>query len=376
MATKKQPKRRAVKKAPAKRKAPVRKKPRAVKAKPGTASRAKPRAAPGNPIIPETLPNNAQALTRIVERVWPTSKSGDVARLFEALRAALEPKAVPAAPAKPRRPRGTQRIDLLDMLRRTFTSHDLLFLRKRITYHIAASSTLPAVFVDPDRVQAALTSLVEYVTMHTPRGGRIGIHVGEIKLRSGPGVQVSFASKDDALYDTDKMAFMNRMYEAHAPEGAALVSCREIISSQGGQMWADLPEPGRPTYFMVLPSSEVAAQMQERPQTMFKYDIAISNYANIRKRFGIKKSLMLVGQIEMYVRALVRHPIDIVSSARERGVITTIYESPSGAAQSVASRISQRLGTEEFHIGKRVVDCTFRYQLSKLPTNSAREQHP
>ena len=186
-------------------------------------------------------------------------------------------------------------------------------------------------------------------------------------------MQISFAGRDEDLKDIDKMAFMNRMYEAHSPRGTTLVSCREIISSQGGQMWADLPEPLRPAYYMVLPSSEIAAHAQAVPQKMFKYDISISNYANIRKRFGIKKSLMLVGQIEMYVRALVRHPIDIVSAVREKGLITTIYESPSGYAQSVASRISQRLGTEEFHIGKRTVDLNFHYKLSQLPTSSPHE---
>lgn len=325
------------------------------------------------PAIPASLPGDPEALTRIVERAWPEHKSDDVVRLFEALHDALALRPEAAAPAKPTRKRGVQQLDLLDMLRRTFTAHDLLFLRRRITYHIASSSTLPPVRVDPDRVQTAMISLLEYLATHAPRGSRISVHLDEIKLRSGPGVQVTFACRDDNLRDIDKMTFMNRLYEAHEPAGAALVSCREIISSQGGQMWADLPEPLRPVYYTVLPSSEIAAHAHAVPQKMFKYDISISNYANIRKRFGIKKSLMLVGQIEMYVRALVRHPIDIVSAVREKGIITTIYESPSGSAQSVASRISQRLGAEEFHIGKRVVDLNFRYKLSQLPTSSVQE---
>ena len=367
MATKKQPKRGAAKetkKKTAHKKTPARK----AKPKPGLKLKG------SEPVIPSTLPSDADALTRIVERAWPEPKSNDVVRLFEALHDALATEPAPQAPAPKRsRKRGVQQLDLLDLLRRTFTAHDLLFLRRRITYHIASSSTLPPVRVDPDRVQAAMISLLEYLATHAPRGSRINVNLDEIKLRSGPGVQISFAGRDDSLRDIDKMAFMNRMYEAHAPSGATLVSCREIISSQGGQMWADLPEPLRPVYFMVLPSSEIAAHARAMPQKMFKYDISINNYANIRKRFGIKKSLMLVGQIEMYVRALVRHPIDIVSAVREKGVITTIYESPSGSAQSVASRISQRLGTEEFHIGKRIVDLNFRYKLSQLPTSSSQE---
>ena len=367
MATKKQPKRGAAKKSPASKKTPSKKRAPVNKAKPT----AKLKLRGSEPVIPSTLPNDADTLTRIVERAWPEPKSDDVVRLFEALHDVLAHQSEAPTTAKRARKRGVQQLDMLDMLRRMFTAHDLLFLRRRITYHIASSSTLPPVRVDQDRVQAAMSSLLEYLATHAPRGSSIRVQLDEVKLRSGPGVQISFSGKDDALRNVDKMTFMNRMYEAHAPEGATLVSCREIISSQGGQMWADLPEPLRPVYFMVLPSSEIAAHARAMPQKMFKYDISINNYANIRKRFGIKKSLVLVGQIEMYIRALVRHPIDIVSAVREKGLITTIYESPSGSAQSVASRISQRLGTEEFHIGKRIVDLNFRYKLSQLPTSSS-----
>jgi hypothetical protein len=364
MVTKKRLKSGSARNKPAPKKAPVKK----AKANPPLRLRG------SEPAIPSNLPHDPEALVRIVERAWPESKSDDVVRLFEALHDALSLQPADPDQVKPSHERGVQQLDLLDMLRRTFTAHDLLFLRRRITYHIASSSTLPPVRVDHDRVQAAMISLLEYLATHAPRGSRINVQLDEIKLRSGPGVQVSFAGWDDSLKDVDKMTFMNRMYEAHTPTGAALVSCREIVSSQGGQMWADLPEPLRPVYYMVLPSSEIAAHAQAAPQKMFKYDISISNYANIRKRFGIKKSLMLVGQIEMYVRALVRHPIDIVLAVREKGVITTIYESPSGSAPSVASRISQRLGTEEFHIGKRVVDLNFRYKLSQLPASSMQER--
>jgi hypothetical protein len=135
-------------------------------------------------------------------------------------------------------------------------------------------------------------------------------------------------------------------------------------------MWADLPKPKQAIFRMILPTSEGAREQDTKPKQLFKYDISISNYANLRKRFGIKKSQVLVGQIEMYVRALVRHPLDIVTAVREKGTITTIYETPKGAAQSVAGRISQRLGSEEFRIGKKIVALSFKYNLSPLSTNA------
>ncbi len=334
------------------------------------------------PSIPQTLPDDLKSLVDLLEKSWPTAKTRDVTRVFSAIRAAARPhdeeQTLPAdtgptaAPApEAQRPRAPQSFDLLDLLRRTLTAHDLLFLRRRITYHIAASAGLSRVHADPDRVQAATASLLEYMATHAPRGSRITVQLKEIPLRSGSGIEVLYSGTDDSLHHIDKTAFLQRMYEAESEDGVVLVHCREIIASQGGQMWADLPSPSKPLYHMILPSSATAVQVATQPHQMFKYDISIANYANVRKRFGIKKSLSLVGQIEMYVRALVRHPIDIVTAVREKGVITTIYESPRGAAQSVASRISQRLGNEEFHIGKRAVDLLFRYNLAPLRTSTS-----
>ncbi len=319
------------------------------------------------PKLPHELPQDLESLIKLIERSWPAPKSKDVARLFSAVRKATGQEPLPAA-TREAPPSAAQSVDLLEMLRRTLSSHDLLFLRRRITYHIAASAALPRVFVDADRVQTATASLLEYMATRAPRGSRIGVKLNEIALRSGKGVEVVFAGTDNTLSTIDKTAFLQRMYEAESSEGVVLITCRELVASQGGQMWADLPRPKQPIFHMILPSSPEAVKLATRPQRMFKYDIAISNYANVRKRFGIKKSLSLVGEIEMYVRALVRHPIDIVTAVREKGVITTIYESPTGAAQSVASRISQRLGSEEFRIGKKPVDLVFRYNLSQLPS--------
>jgi len=127
-----------------------------------------------------------------------------------------------------------------------------------------------------------------------------------------------------------------------------------------------MPKPHRPIYNIVLPASEAAASRPAEESQTFKYNISIANYANVRKRFGIKKSASLLVQIEHYVKSLVRYPIDMVMSVSDKGIITTIYETQKGAAESVASRISQRLGKEDFRIGKRPVELAFKYELSKL----------
>lgn len=326
-----------------------------------------------SPSLPKELPDDPLALINLLEKVWPKPKNKQVSKLFTAIRRSHRKRKPPPKPvAEQPEPAVSRSFNLLDLLRRTFSAHDLLFLRRQITYHIAASSGLPNVVADSDRIQAATASLLEYMATQAPRGSRINVQLKEIALRTGNGMEVIFSGTDQSLRTVDKTSFLQRMYEAETESGMVLVTCRELVSAQGGQMWADLPRPGHHVFHMVLPTHEGAVETAAKPNKMYKYDISIANYANVRKRFGIKKSLTLVGQIEMYVRALVRHPIDIVTAVKEKGIITTIYESPKGAAQSVASRISQRLGAEEFRIGKRPVDLLFRYQLTQLPTASSR----
>jgi len=315
----------------------------------------------------EELPQDLESLIAILDEAWPKKKTEDITRVFDAIRKKIE-KTPPPAPVKTHEK--AKPTDILDSLRRTLSAQDVLFLRRQITYHMAASAGLQSVYVDPDRVQMAIAKLLEYMATRAPRGSRISVQLGEIQMRTGTGIEIAFTGMDNSLKDIDKSVFLQRMYKAEENDGLILVTCREIIASQGGQMWADLPRPRQAVFRMVLPTSEAARDIDKTPKQLFKYDISIANYANLRKRFGIKKSLVLVGQIELYVRALVRHPIDIVTAVREKGIITTIYETPKGAAQSVAGRISQRLGSEEFRIGKKIVSLSFRYKLSQLAANS------
>jgi hypothetical protein len=190
--------------------------------------------------MPEELPQDAESLARLLEKSWPAKKSKEITKLFSALRKALKQKQTP--PPKVTGEVKKPQFDVLDLLRRTLTAHDLLFLRRQITYHLAASAGLPLVFAEFDRVQMATAKLLEYMAKRAPRNSRISVQLGEIPLRTGMGIEVSFTGTDDSLTTVDKAAFAQRMFKAEDDEGQILVACREIVASQGGQMWADLPQ--------------------------------------------------------------------------------------------------------------------------------------
>lgn len=264
-------------------------------------------------------------------------------------------------------------IDPLDLIKRVLRSQDMLFLNRQVTYHISATADLPEAWADKDQVRLVLSKLIEHVVKRSPRRSSISIGLKEFALRSGPGVEFKIIATDRFLEDMDASAFMANLFslDVDIDTGISLTECREAILRQSGRFWVDLPKASQPVYHIIMPTSERAADIARAEHYTFKYDILISNFAAVRKRFGIRKSQFLVEQIEHYVRSLVRYPMDMVMSVSEEGIISTIYETEGGVAESVASRISHRLGKEVFRIGKKPVELNFQYHLSSLNVTPA-----
>lgn len=261
----------------------------------------------------------------------------------------------------------------LEMVRRTLAGQDMLFLSRQVAYHLSAASELPKIWTDPDHAMFVLGKLLEHIVKRAPRRSNISMELSTHSLRSGTGVEVRVHSTDNHLEKVEASAFMSTLYSPKPDEvsGIILAELREAALRMHGRMWADLPRPANPVYHLLLPTTQGAAEQPRTEHQTFKYDIQITNYASVRKRFGIKKSLALVEQVERFVKSLVRYPMDMVMSAGEKGMITTIYETQGGGAESVASRISKRLGSERFHIGRRPVELTFQYRLQALGVTPA-----
>lgn len=317
----------------------------------------------------------------LLERGWPGSLTPQMQSAFSKLRGALAglPRVEGSTPSRggavwsSSEEAGPRHFDILDLIRHVFKAHDLLFLSRQVTYHIATSADLPMAWADAGQVGLVVSQVVEHLVRRAARASRVAIELARFALRSGPGLEVRFSSVDRHFSDVDRNAFVTELFQERIDpvSGVSLSDCRQAVVRQRGQLWVDFPKPNQPVYHVVLPVSQESAAHSPSAQQTFKYDISIANYADVRKRFGIRKSQSLVAQIEHYIRALVRYPIDVVLALSDKGVITTIYETQRGAAQSVASRISQRLGSETFRIGKRPVELAFSYHLSPLSPQPA-----
>jgi len=264
-------------------------------------------------------------------------------------------------------------IDPPTLLKRVLEGHDAFFLSRQVAYRVSITSQLAKVWADASEAMSILTSLINHLAIRSPRRSSISIGIADFSLRSGRGVEFSFRAIDRYLKAGEHKALMSGLFDGSADShtGVSLSNLREHVIHQHGRFWADHVGQNTLTYHIVFPSSKEVAHLQLAGQRAFRYDISITNYSVIRKRFGIRKGKHLVEQVENYVKSLVRFPIDMVSADLDRGVITTVYETQHGAAESVPARISKRLGSEVFHIGRRAIDLQFRYELTTLSKRSA-----
>lgn len=261
--------------------------------------------------------------------------------------------------------------DIMNQIQQVCSTHDILFLQKQLHYHISASADLPKVFANPEQILLVMSNLISNAVKYAPRGSDIEINVKEVSLRQGAGVEVTVINASEEFTERDRYHIFEKFYKGKGAEvgrgsGLGLSVCREIIQQSHGQLWVDIPAKGKVAFAYILPCAEIKGAAKSAPHQTFKYDITVANYEEIRIKYGSEKSSNLLAQVEEYVRRLVRYPIDVVTAFEQSGIISTIYETEEGSAPSVASRISQKLGSEHFHIGKSEVDVTFQYRLSTL----------
>lgn len=259
--------------------------------------------------------------------------------------------------------------DILDKIQQVCSTHDQLFLQRQLRYRVIASSDLPKVYADPNQMFVVLSNIISNAIKHAPRNSEINVVAKEVRLRQGAGVEVQIVNENPDYTERDRYQAFEKFYSAKESAkhgGVSLAVCREIVAKACGQLWVDTPSKGKVAFSFVLPCVEIKREQKPKGQQIFKYDITITNYKDIKDKMGREKSHSILAQVEECVRKLVRYPLDVVTTFEHSGVVSTIYETHEGHATSVATRISQKIGGEKFIVGNDVVPLTFKYHLSVL----------
>ena len=132
-----------------------------------------------------------------------------------------------------------------------------------IALEIAGPRTLPAVVADRDRIIQVLTNLCSNAVKFTPRGGRVEVSGEGTRIRE-MGVVVIRVQDTGAGIPSDQLEkVFDRFHQVSAKSdgnkpkgtGLGLAICREVVTHQNGEIWAEAPPEGGTSMVFYLPEA-------------------------------------------------------------------------------------------------------------------------
>jgi PAS domain S-box-containing protein len=161
-----------------------------------------------------------------------------------------------------------ERLDTLSVIRNVTELLEPLITAKGIELEtVAPTGAELFVYADRDRLTQVLTNLVDNAVKFAPDdGGRITVRVRELDEE----VEISVRNNGPGIDDDDINRVFNRFVqvEKHVGPGAhgtglGLAICKELIESQGGQIWAENTPTGGASFCFTLPKYGVNQDLLE-----------------------------------------------------------------------------------------------------------------
>ncbi len=144
--------------------------------------------------------------------------------------------------------------DLVNRVAEATRSH----LRPEITLEVAASTPVPEVAADRDKVRQVLVNLVDNAVKYSPSGGRV-----ELSVEAVDG-NVRFAVRDEGLgipADEQERIFEKfyrldpAMTRGVGGTGLGLYICHELVRRMGGRIWVESTHGEGSTFSFELPAA-------------------------------------------------------------------------------------------------------------------------
>lgn len=262
-------------------------------------------------------------------------------------------KKPPRVKGAPRNEKSRQQ-SLLETLRAALAKNDRIFLQRQLTYHVIGSTSLPDIKAPSKKLFDLLNALLLFAAGRSPARNKLEICLERAEDASQQGVAILLLAKDGAS--------SSEPAETSLAGIADINSCQKLVEGCGGALSYELLPHDQVRYRLFFPVESARQQMADGHRH-YRYDIQITGFLALRKRYGVRKCAGLVHQVLHVVRSMVREPDTLLENA-DVGTVTLFYETGEEGASSVSSRISQRLVREAFRIGKKREPIAFRYQLS------------
>jgi signal transduction histidine kinase len=129
-----------------------------------------------------------------------------------------------------------------------------------VELHVEASSGLPLVPVDRDRIGQVLTNLLDNARRHTPSGGRVTVTA--VLASGGRSVRVTVADAGEGISAEHLPHVFDRFYRvdrgrdrSHGGSGIGLAIVKALVEEHGGTVTASSAGPGHgATFTITLPA--------------------------------------------------------------------------------------------------------------------------
>jgi len=123
---------------------------------------------------------------------------------------------------------------------------------------LIASTGVPLVAADPDKLRQVLVNLTENAIKYSPNGGRIEVRVDRI----GPAVRFSVRDEGIGIAPEEQTRVFERFHRLDpnmtrgvGGTGLGLYICRELVQHMGGRIWVTSREGRGSTFSFDLPPS-------------------------------------------------------------------------------------------------------------------------
>jgi two-component system sensor histidine kinase BaeS len=167
-------------------------------------------------------------------------------------------------------PMNIQPVSFQALLEQTITAYTPYAQQKDIQLAMEASTNLPIVPLDSDRILQVLSNLLSNALRYTPAGGRIVLSATRDPLagqnqwgqtvREANGVRIAIQDSGSGIAPEELSAIFHRFYRGdksrHRHDGGSglgLAIARSIIESHGGRIWAESVKGKGAKFIFTLP---------------------------------------------------------------------------------------------------------------------------
>ena len=152
-----------------------------------------------------------------------------------------------------------ERVDLSDLIQKSIENFRLLAQEKGISISAAVDSSLPAVHVDPRRVNQVLSNLISNAIKFTGENGEM--EIGAVLVDASQ-VKVWVRDKGAGI-SPDEIGQLFQKYRqggnakcsSEKGTGLGLVICKMIVEAHGGKIWVESQLGRGTTFFFSLPTT-------------------------------------------------------------------------------------------------------------------------